>query len=138
MQRLGEIVYSVRSSQEFVELLRSKGRVDLEHVCEGAQAFAVACVVGFYSSRSCWIVCPDVRRQEDVFNGLLNWEVPALFFPELEMPAVESAIPDPEIVAERLEVLKQLAEEKRNVVVVTAASLEDRVPDSASLRKQTV
>jgi transcription-repair coupling factor (superfamily II helicase) len=138
MQRLGEIVYSVRSLQEFVELLRSKGRVDLEHVCEGAQGFAVACVVGFYSSRSCWIVCPDVRRQEDVFNGLLNWEVPALFFPELEMPAIEGAIPDPEIVAERLEVLKQLAEEKRNVVVVTAASLEDRVPASDSLRKQTV
>jgi transcription-repair coupling factor (superfamily II helicase) len=138
MQRLGEIVYSIRTSQKFLELLRSKGRFNLEHVCEGAQPFAVACVVGFHSSRSCWVVCPDVRRQEDVFNGLLNWEVPALFFSELEMPAVEGAISDPEIVAERLEVLKQLAEGKLNVVVVTAASLEDRVPGSDALRKQTV
>ena len=136
--QLGEIVYSIRTSQRFIELLRSPGRVHLEHVYEGAQAFAVACVVGHHSSRSCWIICPDVRRQEDVFNGLLNWEAPALFFPELEMPAVEGAIPDPEIVAERLEVLRRLAAEKRSVVVLTAASLEDRVPAAAALQKQAL
>jgi len=138
MQQLGEIVYSLRTSQEFAELLRKRDRVNLEHVCEGAQAFVAACVVGHHPSRSCWIVCPDVRRQEDIFNGLLNWQVQALFFSELEMPAVEEAVPDPEIVAERLEVLRQLAEEKRTIVVVTVASLEDQVSDSESLRKQTV
>jgi len=138
MQRLGEIVYSIRTSQELIELLRKKGCVNLEHVCEGAQAFAAACVVGHHASRSCWIVCPDVRRQESVFNGLLNWEVPALFFSELEMPPVEGAIPDPEIVAERLEVLKQLAEQRRTIVVATAASLEDQVPVFDVLRRQTV
>jgi len=138
MQRLGEIVYSIRTTQELVELLRRKGGVNLEHVCDGAQAFVAACVVGHHASRSCWIVCPDVRRQEGVFNGLLNWQVPALFFSELEIPPVEGAIPDPEIVAERLEVLRQLAEERRTIVVVTAASLEDQVPVSDALRKQTV
>jgi transcription-repair coupling factor (superfamily II helicase) len=79
-----------------------------------------------------------LRRQEGVFNGLLNWQVPALFFSELEIPPVEGAIPDPEIVAERLEVLRQLAVERRTIVVVTAASLEDQVPASDALRKQTV
>jgi transcription-repair coupling factor (superfamily II helicase) len=138
MQRLGEIVDSIRTSQELVELLRKKGRVVLEHVCEGAQAFAAACVVGHHASRSCWILCPDVRRQEAVFNGLLNWQVPALFFSELEIPPVEGAIPDPEIVAERLEVLRQLADARRTVVVVTVASLEDQVPVFDALQKQTV
>jgi transcription-repair coupling factor (superfamily II helicase) len=138
MQRLGEIVYSIRTTQELVELLRRKGGVNLEHVCDGAHAFVAACVVGHHASRSCWIVCPDVRRQESVFNGLLNWQVPALFFSELEIPPVEGAIPDPEIVAERLEVLRQLAEDRRTIVVVTAASLENQVPVSDALRKQTV
>ena len=138
MQRLGEIVDSVRGSQKFIEVLRKEGRVNLEHVCEGAQAFVAACVARHHASRSCWIVCADMRRQEDVFNGLLNWQVPALFFSELEMPSVEGAIADPEIVAERLEVLRQLAQEKRTVVVVTAASLEDQVPAADTLRKQMV
>src|SRR6516225_11144222 len=138
MERLGEIVDSIRDSQEFVELLRNKDRVNLEHVCDGAQAFVAACVARHHASRSCWIICPDMRRQEDVFNGLLNWQVPAFFFSELEIPSVEGAIPDPEIVAERLEVLRQLAQEKRTVVVVTIASLEDRVPAADTLRKQTV
>ncbi|HEV3211386.1 MAG TPA: transcription-repair coupling factor [Chthoniobacterales bacterium] len=138
MQRLGEIVYSIRTTQELVELLRRKGGVNLEHVCDGAQAFVAACVAGHHASRSCWILCPDLRRQEGVFNGLLNWQVPALFFSELEIPPVEGAIPDPEIVAERLEVLRQLAVERRTIVVVTAASLEDQVPASDALRKQTV
>src|ERR1700737_2689593 len=138
MQRLGEIVYSLRTSQHFAELLRKKSRVNLEHVCEGAQAFVAACVVGHYPSKSCWIVCPDVRRQEDVFNGLLNWQIQALFFSELEIPALEGAIPDPEIVAERLEVLRQLGEEKLTIVVVTAALLEDQLPAPESLRKQTI
>jgi transcription-repair coupling factor (superfamily II helicase) len=79
-----------------------------------------------------------VRRQEAVFNGLLNWQVPALFFSELEIPPVEGAIPDPEIVAERLEVLRQLADARRTVVVVTVASLEDQVPVFDALQKQTV
>jgi len=79
-----------------------------------------------------------VRRQEGVFNGLLNWQVPALFFSELEIPPVEGAIPDPEIVAERLEVLRQLADARRTVVVVTAASLEDQVAVFDALQKQTV
>ncbi len=89
-------------------------------------------------SRSCWIFCPDVRRQEDLFNGLLNWEVDALFFPELELPAFEGAIPDPEIVAERLEVLQKIAEGKRAVVVLTASSLEDQVPSAEALKKQSI
>jgi transcription-repair coupling factor (superfamily II helicase) len=135
---LVEIVDSIRNREAFLRLLRTKGPVTLDHVCAGAQAFVAACVVSHHASRSCWILCPDVRRQEEIFNGLLNWEIEARFFPELELPAFEGALADPEIVAERLEVLRKITEGKRAVIVLTASSLEDRVPSGEALKKQSV
>jgi transcription-repair coupling factor (superfamily II helicase) len=138
MTELVKIVDSIRNSKPILGLLQAKGPITLDHVNEGAQAFVAACVVCHHASRSCWILCPDVRRQEDVFNGLLNWEVDALFFPELELPAFEGALSDPEIVAERLEVLQRIAEGKRAIVVLTASSLEDQVPPAEALKKQSI
>ncbi|MBV8641272.1 MAG: transcription-repair coupling factor [Verrucomicrobia bacterium] len=135
---LVEIVDSIRNREAFLRLLQTKGPVTLGHVCAGAQAFVAACVVSHHASRSCWILCADVRRQEEIFNGLLNWEIEARFFPELELPAFEGALADPEIVAERLEVLRKITEGKRAVVVLTASSLEDRVPSAEALKKQSV
>jgi transcription-repair coupling factor (superfamily II helicase) len=137
-EQLADIVDSIRNFQPILELLQRKSPVTLSHVCEGAQAFVAACAVRHHSSRSCWILCPDVRRQEEIFNGLLNWQVEALFFPEIETPAVQESVPDPEIVAERLEVLQRIAEGKRAVIVLTEASIEDPVPSAQSLRKQTL
>jgi transcription-repair coupling factor (superfamily II helicase) len=135
---LVEIVDSIRNLAPFLRLLQTKGPVTLDHVCTGAQSFVAACVVSHHASRSCWILCPDVRRQEEIFNGLLNWGIDARFFPELELPAFEGALADPEIVAERLEVLRKIEEGKRSVVVLTASSLQDRVPSAEALKKQSV
>ena len=132
-EQLADLVDSIRNFEPILELLRRKSLVTFDHVCEGAQAFVAACAVRHHSSRSCWILCPDVRRQEDIFNGLLNWQIEALFFPEIELPAVKESVPDPEIVAERLEVLQKIAEGKRVVVVLTEASLEDAVPSAQAL-----
>src|SRR4029077_6416121 len=134
-EQLADIVDSIRNFEPMLELLQRKSPVTLRHVCEGAQAFVAACAVRHHSSRSCWILCPDVRRQEEIFNGLLNWQVEALFFPEIETPAIQESVPDPEIVAERLEVLQKVAEGKRAVIVLTEASIEDLVPSAQSLRK---
>jgi transcription-repair coupling factor (superfamily II helicase) len=136
--QLADIVDSIRSFAPVLELLQRRSPLTLDHVCEGAQAFVAACVVRHHSSRSCWIFCPDVRRQEEIFNGLLNWQIDAQFFPEIELSAVEGSISDPEIVAERLEVLQKIAEGNRAVIVLTEASLENTVPSAQALRKQTV
>ena len=89
-EQLAKIVDSIRNFEPILELLQRKSPVTLDHVCEGAQAFVAACALsGIIASRSCWILCPDVRRQEDIFNGLLNWQIDALFFPEIELPAVQ-------------------------------------------------
>jgi transcription-repair coupling factor (superfamily II helicase) len=131
-------VQAVGGSREFLKRLRTKGPIRFEQVCPAAQAFVVACVTEHFRSRSCWVICPDSRRQEEIFNGLLNWKIEALFFPELELPTVEGAVPDPEVVAERLDVLRRAAESKRHVVVLTAESLDDQVPAGDELERRTV
>ncbi|MBV9488444.1 MAG: transcription-repair coupling factor [Verrucomicrobia bacterium] len=124
----------------FEEPLASRLRRDpvlLEHVCPAAQGFVVACVAHQNPGRSLWVVCADARRQEEIFNGLLNWQSEPLFLPELEVPAVASAVPDPEISAERLELLQRLTQGDRFVVVLTRRTLEDRVPAAQDLSRQT-
>jgi transcription-repair coupling factor (superfamily II helicase) len=136
-EKLSEIVDLIRDFEPVRNLLQNKDLVRFEHVFDGAQAFVAACVVRHHASRSCWIVCPDVRRQEELFNGLLSWQVDALFFPEMEIPAIREAVPDPEIAAERLEVLQKVSEGKRAVIVLTEGSLQDKVPAAQALQKQT-
>ena len=135
--RLSNLVHEVASSEKFAKRLRKRGQTAFEHVVEGAQSFVTACAVRYHISRSVWIVCPNVRRQEEIFNGLLNWQVEGLFFPQLEMPAIEGAVPDPEIVAERLDLLRKVSEGKRSVVVLCADSLNDLVPGPEALQSQT-
>ena len=132
---LRQVVRLVAESKEFVR--KFKKRAWFEQVCEPAQAFVAACAAQHFISRNCWLVCPDARRQEEVFNGLLNWGTTAWFFPELEAPAIEGAVSDPEVVAERLNVLQHLAEGKRAVVVVTKAALTDEVPNRERIGSQT-
>ncbi|MBV9731720.1 MAG: hypothetical protein JO275_03025, partial [Verrucomicrobia bacterium] len=107
---LQSVVELVAESRQFARRFKkrapstSSGQAWFEQVCEPAQAFVAACAVRHFASRNCWLICPDARRQEEVFNGLLNWGITAWFFPELEAPAIEGAVPDPEVVAERLNV----------------------------------
>jgi transcription-repair coupling factor (superfamily II helicase) len=130
-------VRRVASEEPLGSRLGGHGPVLLEHICAAAQGFAAACVAHRHLSRSLWVVCADSRRQEEVFNELLNWEADPLFLPELEVPAVADAVPDPEISAERLELLQKVAKGNRFVVVLTRQALEDRVPAPQELARQT-
>jgi transcription-repair coupling factor (superfamily II helicase) len=132
-----QTVQRIASEEPLASRLRRPGPVMLEHVCPAAQGFVAACAAHEHSSRSLWVVCPDPRRQEEIFNALLNWQVNPLFLPELEMPAVPDAVPDPEISAERLELLQKVAEGKRFVVVLTRQTLDDQVPAPQELARQT-
>jgi transcription-repair coupling factor (superfamily II helicase) len=115
---LVEVVDAVRRSAVFRHKFKEKPPIRFEHVVEAAQSFVAACIAHQYPSRTCWLICPDTRRQEEICNELLNWEVSAQFFPELELPAIEGAVPDPELVAERLALLQQIASGQRMVLVV--------------------
>jgi transcription-repair coupling factor (superfamily II helicase) len=107
--------------------------VVFEHVTESARPFVAALVAGALRGRV-WIVCENVRSQELFHNELLNWIPDALFFPEVEAPSDAVSAPDPDISAERLEVLRQLAESRaKQVIVVSLPSLDDAVPAPSSL-----
>jgi transcription-repair coupling factor (superfamily II helicase) len=137
-QPLTEIVEGVRQSILFRRKFEGGRPACFEHVVEAAQSFVAACVVQQYASRTCWVVCPDTRRQEEICNGLLNWKVSALFFPELELPAIEEAVPDPELMAERLALLQLVATGKRTILVVNRTVLESEVIGPDQLLNQTL
>ncbi len=134
---LSSTIHAACETEPLRSQLRRKGAVELAHVAPAAQGFLVACAAHLHPARPLWVVCADPRRQEEVFGELANWQVQPLFFPDLEVPTAEDVVPDPETVAERLELLRKVAEGKRFVVVLTRQSLDDAVPAPGDLSGQT-
>src|SRR5207302_1725395 len=103
------------------------------HVTEAAQAFLVA-MIAEQIRKTFWVVCPNVRSQELLYESLLNWQPNALFLPEAEFAAVENILPDPELAAERLALLNRVQREKGpHLIVATRAALSQPAPDPAAL-----
>jgi len=103
------------------------------HVTEPAQAFLVAAIAGEIR-KTFWVLCPNVRSQELLYESLLNWLPEALFLPEAEFAAVENILPDPEIAAERLALLNRVQREKSpHVIIATRAALGQAAPHPDTL-----
>ncbi len=119
---------------ERLEAIRAgKKQTAFSHVAEQAQGFLVAAIAGEIG-KTLWVLCPTVRSQELLYESLLNWKPGALFLPEAEFAAVENILPDPEIAAERLALLKQVAAGGGpHVIVTTRAALEQPAPKKAAL-----
>ncbi|HEY2567844.1 MAG TPA: transcription-repair coupling factor [Candidatus Udaeobacter sp.] len=118
--------------------------VQFSHVIQAAQPFLAAIIADASHrlatedrkgvGRTIWILCPSVHYQELFYESLLNWEPTALFLPEAEFAAVENILPDPEIAAERLAVLMQIARgHGPHTVVATRASLDQAAPRPSKL-----
>ena len=133
-ESLPSIVTAAKSiSQKLRELEQSARPVAFSHVTEPAQAFLVAAIAGEIR-KTFWILCPNVRSQELLYESLLNWLPNALFLPEAEFAAVENILPDPEIAAERLALLNRVQRDKGpHVIVTTRAALDQAAPDPAAL-----
>ena len=114
--------------------------VVFEHVAEAAQPF-VAALVGRRAAeagRRAWLVCANVRAQELLHGELRNWLPDARLLPDSEAAAVEGAIADPEVAAERLSVLERLRDEQGTAtVVVHVRTFDQSVPDQESLESVT-
>jgi transcription-repair coupling factor (superfamily II helicase) len=103
-----------------------------------AFAFVIALLLRADPRRT-WILCSGIRSQELLFNDLENWHPGALFLPELEIAAVEGALADPEISAERLAALHRLAgPDSPDVIVLTADTLVDSVPSVENLKRDVL
>jgi transcription-repair coupling factor (superfamily II helicase) len=117
-----------------LEQIRSAGwPVKFSHVIEPARAFLVA-TIARNIKKTFWVLCPNVRAQDSLYETLLNWLPGAQFLPEAEFAAVENVLPDPEIAAERLALLGQIdSEGGARVIVATRASLDQPAPKRAAL-----
>ncbi len=123
------------------QIVAGEKHVEFDHVTEMAQPFLVALIARHVTrpGRRVWILCENERAQERFQLELSCWISDALLFPHLEIAAVEGAIPDPEVSAERLGILQRLADpESSPVVVINGKSLEEEVPPNTSLHKATL
>ena len=112
-----------------VESRRCFGEVD-----EAAQPFVSALVARAAAGGRVWIVCSDVRAQEDFAAELIAW-LP----PDLETPIGDDALPDPETSAESLEILGLLAQVKSTgPLVIHAAQWAKEVPSARALAKSVL
>ncbi len=127
----------VSNAEPIAQKLRAidsgKFPVAFSHVAEPAQPFLVA-ALSAKIPRTLWVVCPNVRAQELLYESLVNWKTEALFLPEAEFAAVENILPDPEIAAERLALLTRVSREAGpHVIVTTRAALDQPAPKSQSI-----
>ena len=121
------------------KMLEAQSRPDgiAGEISEAAQPFVAALLLRRMAGRA-WVVCPDVRRQEDFARELAAWCPRVKLFPGLELPAGD-ALPDPETASERLEVLGLLARPKGDeVVVLHEAQWDSPVPSPSSLSRGTL
>ena len=113
----------------------------LTHVAEPARPFLVAALADHWRGKAenFWVVCETERAQERFAAELSTWLPDVLVFPHLEIAAVEGAVPDPEVSAERLGVLQRLTSKASGVIVViTRKSLDEQVAAPRTLDKATL
>lgn len=127
---------SAKVFERAASVLKERLRVGpaFEAVADSAQPFLAALLARAHPGKRCWIVCPDVKAQENFAAELAAWWPGVRLFPELEIPATDEALPDPETAAERLELLRLLSErEFTGPLVIHASQWEAEVPSHQSL-----
>jgi transcription-repair coupling factor (superfamily II helicase) len=109
----------------------------LEHVTPAAWGFAVAMIAARHSKQKIWVLCPDAKVQEHIVADLAVWGHPALLFPKLTHAAGDDALPNPDLLAERIGVLTKMRDDAR-LAVLLADSLDEAAPASESLEANRV
>lgn len=125
-------------SQKLGDIGKGEFPVAFSHVTGPAQALLVAAIARKIP-KTFWVLCPNVRSQELLYESLLNWLPDALFLPEAEFAAVENILPDPEIAAERLALLNRIQREKGpHVIIATRGALGQAAPDPGVLNSSVL
>ena len=136
------LVKMVAKAKDFAGPLAlvSKGKpVVLDHVTPRAFGFAAALISLAAKAKSrLWFVCPDPKVQDLVHAELAVWQTPALYFPKQTALATADALPDPNVVAERVSVLSRMSDAKGDTqsLVLCADSLNEMVPAIRDVESQ--
>ena len=100
---------------------------------------ALAAALATHAKGNVWVVCPDVRRQENAVADLFAWGNNAILFPDLQRLTEAEVLPDPEALSERLEVLSRIAGGERGLsVVLTAGVFEGQVAAPDTFRSEVL
>ncbi|MEP6603950.1 MAG: transcription-repair coupling factor [Spartobacteria bacterium] len=142
MKKPVDLLPLVAQSAPIAEKLRKidnqAGAVAFSHVIDSAQPFLVA-TLARKIDKTLWVLCPNIRTQERLYDSLLNWLPNAELLPEVEFAAVENILPDPEIAAERLSILGKIDNERwPHIVIVTRASLDQSAPKRGALQSNSI
>lgn len=140
---LHTLVRKVLASSAFAAKLNELGSVELmtlDHVTPEATAFATALILAEAQKkrRRLWVLCPDVRTQDQIHAELMVWQTTALYFPR-EIPQVGESLQDPDVTAERVSVLDRWREagpDCPSALVLCADSLDEMVPAASELESQ--
>lgn len=86
--------------------------------------------------RRFWVFAPHLRAQEQLYNDLSLWiqDIPIFFLPEQETNP--DALTDPELAAERLNLLHRLSSPPQHgdeIIILTQRSLQESVPRPETL-----
>ena len=123
------------NQRDLKALAQNAGPLSLGHLPASAQAFILAALARESPKRTCLAVPPGVKAQEELANDLEAWGARHLFFPQMETATAET-LPDPEMAAERLAALSQLASGFTGVVLATARAGDQPLPQPKVLAKQ--
>ncbi len=99
---------------------------------------AALCIRAIPDTARAWVVAPHLRAQESIAAQLETWGVRnILFVPEKEV-ALGEEVGDPELAAERLNVLHRIASGRlgKQTIVVAEGSLNDEVPSVDGMQNQ--
>ena len=137
------LVNQALMTAEFASKLSALGGtsvVTLDHVTPEATAFATALILAQTQrlGRRLWVLCPDVRMQDQIHSELMVWQCAALYFPRA-IQQVGEALQDPDVVAERVSVLgrwRQAGADCPASLLLCADSLEEAVPAASELESQ--
>lgn len=99
-----------------------------------AQAFLLSGWRSIAPDRPLLAVCPHVRWQEEVSTALNAFGVPHVFFPESQQ-LDGGAVEDPDLWAERWQVLERIGREPGLVVLVTETGRGQPLPKPEALRE---
>jgi len=122
----------VDSFLESVNVRKPEGL--LRGIAEAAQPFVAALLLRQIPGRA-WIVCRDLKSQEEFASELAAWCPRVRLFPDLEMPS-EEALPDAETESERLDLLRNLAQKGNEVVVIHAAQRDSAAPAKSTVTRE--
>jgi transcription-repair coupling factor (superfamily II helicase) len=133
---LDSFLNQAESDSAVAKLLKAKPGSIVPEIAEAAQPFVAALLIGKMKGRV-WVVCRDVKSQEEVAAELAAWCGRVRLFPDLEIPNAE-ALPDAETESERLDLLRTLARSGcgDEVVVIHAAQWDSATPALGSVKRE--